>query len=77
MVLTVKQRKEVIARLEVPNIAVASSIDLRLKCESESRRIFQELRKIINCCHVGQNAPKGPYVAIYPHENKGLQFLIN
>lgn len=77
MIFTVKKKRETLAEIEVPEVVVGSSIDLRFKEEKQSRKLFTQLKQIMNCCHVGKNAPKGPYVAIYPYENKGLQFLIN
>ena len=76
MQLTVKLKKSTVAVLDVPRVVMGTSIDLRFSTEKESREIFQRLRGIGRCYHVGKNAPKGPYVAIYPQDNKNYNFLI-
>lgn len=63
--------------LDVKSIFIETSINLLFSHDSQSLEAFHKLKGInIQCYHVGKNAPHGPYVAVYPSENKDTTVLI-
>ncbi|NDV63988.1 hypothetical protein [Bacteroides sp. 224] len=65
------------ACLLVNSVVVGTSIDLQFPTETESQAAYKKLKDLeVACYHAGCNAPNGPYISIYPSENKNLKLAI-
>lgn len=61
----------------VESVFLDAAINLKYSHAIASYTVFNKIRDMgVKCYHIGENAPHGPYVAVYLAENKNTKILI-